>query len=461
MEREIKKIHENIRTELKLNDIHKPLFVASILIALCNSTFREIITNNNSFKELKNKEVLGMALNILKKHKFVSFSFLKNSLDNEKYFKFCKIINSNIKKYENIDILNEFYTEFVCYNNTDAKSLGIVLTPHHIITIMIKLLNIKETDRFIDFCCGTGSFLCEALKYNPKSITGVEYQKNLLELSECNMILRNSKRYSLIHDNCFRFDGTFDKIAINPPYGDKENTEQKFILKQIELLKDDGECCAIVPINCVNDNKKNIEFKTKILELCDILTIIKCNKKLFYPSANVEVLIIHMKKKKYNTQTLFINYEDDGFCIKRQIGKIKDCCFIEKYNNISNILEDRNISHLSYYKTLTEFDDWRYIPTHTILNLSLTEYKKYLLDKEYVEKLHNIETHTQHTIIYDGEELLKVNLKDLLKPIIKPDINYNGIVDIVSAKKYNYGVKEQVLYAGRVFPRGSLTIATA
>ena len=72
------------------------------------------------------------------------------------------------------DILNKFYSEFCRYQNTDSKSLGIVLTPHHIVELMIKLLNIQSNESFIDLCSGTGSFGKEACKYC-SSITSIEY----------------------------------------------------------------------------------------------------------------------------------------------------------------------------------------------------------------------------------------------------------------------------------------------
>jgi hypothetical protein len=40
----------------------------------------------------------------------------------------------------------------VTYSNTDSKSLGIVLTPPHIVELMVKLLDINDNDIVLDLC---------------------------------------------------------------------------------------------------------------------------------------------------------------------------------------------------------------------------------------------------------------------------------------------------------------------
>jgi type I restriction enzyme M protein len=59
----------------------------------------------------------------------------------------------------NVDVIGEFYHEFLKYSGGDAKGLGIVLTPSHIAELFTELVNLKPTDKVLDICCGTGSFL--------------------------------------------------------------------------------------------------------------------------------------------------------------------------------------------------------------------------------------------------------------------------------------------------------------
>ncbi|MDZ7867929.1 MAG: N-6 DNA methylase [Rheinheimera sp.] len=133
-----------------------------------------------------------------------------------------------------MDLLNQFYSEFVKYSNTDGKSLGIVLTPDHIVKLMVKLLNIKSNDIVLDLCTGTGSFILEALKYKPLKVIGCEYQNKLYTLLKCNMIIRNipENKYEIILNDCFNEEFRCTKSIINPPYSMKDKKELEFILKQ-------------------------------------------------------------------------------------------------------------------------------------------------------------------------------------------------------------------------------------
>ena len=59
------------------------------------------------------------------------------------------------------DILGKFFETFLRYGN-DAKELGIVFTPRHIVNFMIDLIDLKATDTVYDPTCGTGGFLVSA-----------------------------------------------------------------------------------------------------------------------------------------------------------------------------------------------------------------------------------------------------------------------------------------------------------
>ena len=220
------------------------------------------------------------------------------------------------------DLLNDFYSEFVKYSNTDSKRLGIVLTPHHIVQLMIKLLDVGEDDIFLDLCSGTGSFPLEALKYNPKKIIACEYQNKLYTLLKCNMILRDLDlvENDIIKGDCFDNKFKATKSAINPPYGMKDKKELDFILKQLESI--DGLACAIIPCSKLTKSK----IRNKLFSVCKILKIIICNNKLFYPTASVKTCIILIKKEEHKLKEqkiMCMNFENDGFVMKRGSGRVK------------------------------------------------------------------------------------------------------------------------------------------
>ncbi|MEM5622456.1 hypothetical protein AAHB56_18665 [Bacillus thuringiensis] len=62
-----------------------------------------------------------------------------------------KKVHHHVKNQNHdIDILGKFYGEFVKYGGSDGNSLGIVLTPRHITSLMSELINIEPDDYVLD-----------------------------------------------------------------------------------------------------------------------------------------------------------------------------------------------------------------------------------------------------------------------------------------------------------------------
>ena len=249
----------------------KTLFIASVL--LC------IKINDNFIKEIENDPSVVIANKMIKTIKLYfhdmifanSFNFLKTSFNNKYLLDIFKFLDFDIKSFGK-DILNLFYNEFLRYDKNNEGKLGIVLTPHDIIDLMIKELDIKETDKVLDFCTGSGSFLLEASKYT-NNLYGCENNDERYALAKCNFILNNLDYDNLKYNSCFNepYLNEFDKIIINPPFKCKSydegndlnncnwkkfNYEQRFILYAAELLKDNGKAAIIVPRSNFNNGIK-------------------------------------------------------------------------------------------------------------------------------------------------------------------------------------------------------------
>ena len=207
---------------------------------------------------------------------------------------------------------------------------------------------------------GTGSFLVEASKYTDNLI-GCENGEERYALAKCNFILKDLSIEHLYFNNCFNqhFE-SYDHIILNPPFscnssdnGEIEDlygwrklkNEQKFVIYQLQYLKDGGIGCCIIPRNNFNNStSKSNNFKKLFLKYCDIIKIVNCNSKVFSPVANVECTICVFKKcKSLNFETEVTDYSDDGYIIKDK-ARIK-----QKEANIKS------------YKTVLKFDDeWNY-----------------------------------------------------------------------------------------------------
>ena len=68
-----------------------------------------------------------------------------------------------LETYKDIDVIGQFYGEFLRYTGGDKKGLGIVLTPRHLTELFVKMARIGLKDTVVDTCCGTGGFLIAAL----------------------------------------------------------------------------------------------------------------------------------------------------------------------------------------------------------------------------------------------------------------------------------------------------------
>ena len=387
---DLKEIHEfnqylyNCGINLPKNQ--KTLFVAAILLCLKVNPRLIIFLNEKDKGFIIADYMLKLINDYYKDPIFTkSFEFIKVNLNNEHLFYLINIVSIDVKKY-GIDILKQFYNEFMIYDKNNDSACGIVLTPHDIVELMVKSLNIKKGESVADFCTGTGSFLVEASKYTDNLI-GCENGEERYALAKCNFILKNLSIEHLYFNNCFnqQFE-SYDHIILNPPFscnssdnGEIEDlygwrklkNEQKFIIYQLQYLKDGGIGCCIIPRNNFNNStSKSNNFKKLLLKYCDIIKIVNCNSKVFAPVANVECTVCVFKKcKSSNFETEIIDYSDDGYIIKDK-ARIK-----QKEANIKS------------YKTVLKFvDDWNY---NKPLNIP-ENINQILIENEKVKYFNNI-----------------------------------------------------------------------
>ncbi len=363
-----------------------------------------------------------------------SFDFMKYNLNTEHIYKLIKMLDFDIKFYES-DILNQFYSEFMIYDKKGQSKDGIVLTPHDIVEIMIKELNIKKGESVMDCCTGTGSFLIEASKYTDNLI-GCEKEDELYTAAKSNFILHDLNTDKLYYNNCFnqKFE-MYDHIILNPPFsvhcGDNKkindiygwrnfDEEQKFIIYQLQYLKENGTGCFIIPrSNFNNTNQTTDEFKKILLDNCQILKIIDCNSNAFYPNANIQCTICIFKKckpdKKYKTE--IINYSDDGYITKNKIRYKISEPNIKSYKISLNFKDDWSFNELKYKESFDNLDIEFITQSliHDEFKNKIAQYEAmhnydeiFKTCRKYTDKLENIK-------IKELDKIIKVKLTDLLE----------------------------------------------
>ncbi len=453
-ERELKEVnkiaadlHEDLRNYGSLEGEKKASVVSAILLALENE---DVIFNVDKLQGLqgegvKDGEILFDAIDKYLRNKSLmphakigelkdNFIFIQNDLTLNriredlgmtplKYFtiKLNEKLKKNIK-HSDMDILGNFYGEFVKYGGSDGNSLGIVLTPRHITNLMCELIDINENDYVLDPCCGSGGFLIAAMNkmlnqttdeseqahIKQKQLHGIELQQKLFTIATTNMILRGDGKSNLKRDDIFHVEKDLytDKITkalINPPYSQAKTknlshlSEISFINETLSLMKPGAKLAAIVPQSTMIGKTKNDKnYKREILDNNSLETVITLNKDTFYgvgvnPCIAIFTAGIPQDDKK---RVNFVNFSDDGYVVRKHVGLVGDGTEKSKKEYLLNVLNDYEDADTNFLvkAPITWEDEWLHsffyyneeIPTDEDFERTIADY----LSFEFDMKLH-------------------------------------------------------------------------
>ena len=484
-EKKIRELNQYLYdNSINLSKSQKTLFIASVLICL---KINENILNDfddSCDSYLIADKMIDIISNYYSDQLFtINFYFIKKSMHNKHLYHIFNTIKNDIKKYGK-DILNQFYSEFCIWDRNNDGKLGIVLTPDDIVDLMVTKTfdyyyqfnkdNQHKDIKLIDFCTGTGSFLIKGSKFT-NSLYGCEIGDERYSLAKCNFILHDLDCNNLRYNSCFneKYESNyFDISIINPPFSNKckdelnpNNTtnwksytkEQRFIMYQVELLKENGIGCCIVPRNNFNNNiKANNEFKKSLMNYCQILEVINCNSKVFIPNANVECTILIFRKYNNeininssnksndvlnNYQTKIIDYSDDGFKIKKNIRYYDHKATIKEQLRILKFNDDWN-----YQNSLNSITDDILIQMINTYNINYVHaFNKYIINKNLVNKERNKIIWNDFIKITKLKEWKEFKIWDLIELVnIKKRFKVNnsekGIYPLITRTSENNGI---------------------
>lgn len=212
--------------------------------------------------------------------------------------------------------------------------LGQVFTSTIIADYMVSLFSIKKDACILDPCFGGGAFLRALYKEAYINVTGIEIDKQWYQKAQED----GYKDYKLLLDDFLKFDfsSKYDGIIMNPPYIRHEkiddlkssgitkeflfsnpvfaelprtaNLYMFFIIKGIELLKDNGEMVVIFPSSWMAA-RGGKRFKQIINRSVDITDQIDVYGDVFEGNALVEVSILKMIKSTSRHETNFLKYK--------------------------------------------------------------------------------------------------------------------------------------------------------
>ena len=412
--KDAKALHEDLRNYGSIQDKDKPLIVSGILLAL-----REIEHHNFSIDNLNGDDIKTDGQKIyeaiqanldraqvkpqVKKDKLLSqflvirdtkvINEINTTLGKTPLKHYAQFINEHI--YKNIkyihsaeDYLGRFYGEFMSYSGGDGQTLGIVLTPKHIVELFCELADLKPTDSVFDPCCGTAGFLIAAMhhmlqktdkedtkrKIRKEQLHGIELQPYMFTIATTNMILRGDGKSNLEQEDFLKQKPAQIQLKgcnvgmMNPPYsqGSKNNPnlyEIAFTEHLLNSIVSDGKAIVIVPQSSMTGKTREEQaVKANILKKHTLEGVITLNKNTFYGVGTNPCIAIfttgipHDKDKSVK----FINFENDGFEVQKHIGLVETISAKDKKQHLLDVWFDRiqAESRFCVETTIEADDEW-------------------------------------------------------------------------------------------------------
>ncbi|MDD4148784.1 MAG: N-6 DNA methylase [Bacteroidales bacterium] len=487
-----------------LNDISVLNYVSDI-VNLSKKYFNNI-----------SEALFNLALGFLDKNEFLNdeFVFRRDAINcvfdefNEnKLFKPNKIFLDQIlnqirilKNSEVQDILGLLYQSLL--SEGDKSQKGSYYTPTKIIDSLISDLS-NNINSFLDPCCGTGAFILSAIKIkklNPQNIYGSDLDRNAVFLTKIN-ILNQFKDYNEVpkiyhlealnelatgHNLCETnfLIGKIDAIASNPPWGASKNNSSSsnyekvlkskeiysmFILKTLELLKDEGELNFLLPESILNiKTHQNIRSilcsKTKIISIKEYgraftgvytpvisihakitKTLTKNDVKIHSSNKTYTIKQDRFSKTKYNVFNIKIDTES-----KVLIDKIYSLPHHTLKNNakwVLGIVTGNNKKHLQSIREkglepVYRGSDVKYYCLKSPTNF--IKYERGIFQQIAKEELYSVNEKLIYKFIsnklvfaYDSQQSLSLNSANILIPTI-PDYNIKVVLAFLNSTVFQY-----------------------
>lgn len=259
-----------------------------------------------------------------------NYNYMKSGIHLRQVINKLNEIDFNSSK--DLHVFGQIYETFLSELQS-AGTLGEFYTPRAITQLLTELTDPKPGEKVLDPACGTGGYLTAAiehLKGKAKSVkqrtaiqnnvTGWEYKPLPYLLANTNLILHDINQPSIRYGDSlarplteYRQKDRVDVILANPPFGgvvsnnNENNFPQTFRTKEsadlflilmIHLLKGGGRSAIVLPDGSLTGDGVKGRIRKKLLEDCDLHTIIRLPNSVFQPYASVATNLLFFTKGK-------------------------------------------------------------------------------------------------------------------------------------------------------------------
>lgn len=282
------------------------------------------------FPSLKNidKDSISPRAKIVKEVFDGNHNYMKSGLNVRKVLNKLNEIDFSVAKDRHA--FGELY-ETILKDLQSAGKSGEFYTPRAITSFVTEMVSPQVGEKILDPACGTGGYLTSAIDYlrrnlsdrtrnkiNEDDIIGWEYKPLPYLLATTNLILHDIEVPNITLGDVlskpidsYKKQDKVDVILANPPFGgivannnennfpSKYRTKESvdlFLLVIIHLLKDGGRAGLVVPDGSLTGDGVKQRIRQKLLEECNLHTVIRLPSSVFQPYASVSTNLLFFSK---------------------------------------------------------------------------------------------------------------------------------------------------------------------
>lgn len=276
-------------------------------------------------------------------------------------------------------IFNAIY-EDILQGLATKKDTGEFYTPRAVTQFIVDMVNPQLGEKICDPACGTAGFLVCAIENLRKQVKNVTDRKTLQEnivgtelkplpfmLSVVNLITHDIEIPQIENTDALSRELTsikqkdrVDIIVANPPFGGvvgdgmetnfplnyrtKESADL-FLILFIQLLKDGGRAGIVLPDGSLTGEGVKQRVRQKLLEDCNVHTIVRLPQSVFAPYATVNTNLIFFEKGKQTKEIWYYEHTlPEG---QKAYSKTKPIR-LEEFNDIKEWWNNRTVSEKAW-----------------------------------------------------------------------------------------------------------------
>lgn len=267
-------------------------------------------------------------------------NYMKSGINIRKVLNKLNEIDFNIAKDRHA--FGELYESILKELQSAGKS-GEFYTPRALTQFMTELINPQLGEKFLDPSTGTGGFITAVIEHQKKQANNIEERRSIAEnvagweykplpylLAITNLILHDIEVPNITFRDAldqplsnYTEKDRVDIIEANPPFGgivannNENNFPQNyrtkesadlFLILMIHLLKHGGRAGIVLPDGSLTGDGVKQRVRQRLLEECNLHTIIRLPNSVFQPYATVATNLLFFEKGKSTKEVWYYEH---------------------------------------------------------------------------------------------------------------------------------------------------------